>query len=214
MSSILFATPCYGGMVTAAHFRSCLDLKQVLMQVELAHDWLVGWNDSHIVRIRNEMATKFLEGEHSHLFWLDADIKFTPEDVAKIWNLQADVGVGCYAMKKREEQWFAAWKDGKLVKDLNQFNGPVEVDLAGTGFMCISRKVLETLAKTAESYETQNKQRCYGLFMSPVKDDMLESEDYNFCRRAREAGFKIILDPTVRLGHIGQFTYGEYKGLS
>lgn len=196
-------------MVTAAHFRSCLNLKETLLQVGLPHNWLVGWNDSHIVRIRNQMAEEFLASEHSHLFWLDADIVFTPDDVARVWNLQADVGVGCYAMKKKEEQWFAAWKDGRLVKDLDQFgSNPVEVDLAGTGFMCISRKVLETLAETAEEYEGQNKMRVHGLFMSPVRDDMLESEDYNFCRRARGAGFKIMLDPTVRLGHIGQYTYG------
>lgn len=197
-------------MVTAAHFRSCLNLKEELTSKGIPHDWLVGWNDSHIVRIRNEMAAQFLKSDHSHLFWLDADIEFKPEDIAKVWNLQADIGVGCYAMKKVKEQWFAAWKDGKLVKDLDQFSGrPTEVDLAGTGFMCIKREVLETLVKTSESYEGQNKIRCYGLFMSPVNGDMLESEDYNFCRRAREAGFKIVLDPTVRLGHIGQYTYGE-----
>lgn len=208
--SILFATPCYGGQVTAAHFRSCLNLKEELTKGEVPHDWLVGWNDSHIVRIRNEMATTFLNSKHSHLFWLDADIEFTPEDVANVWNLEADVGVGCYAMKKREEQWFAAWKDGRLVKDLDQFEGkPIEVELAGTGFMCIRREVLETLAKTAESYEGPNRMRCYGLFMSPVKDDMLESEDYNFCRRARESGFKIIMNPNVRLGHVGQYVYGD-----
>lgn len=209
-TGILFCTPCYGGLVTAAHFRSCLNLASALDKGGVPHDWHVGWNDSHIVRIRNQMASTFLRSKnYSHLFWLDADIVFTPDDVAKVWNLQADIGVGCYAMKKKEEDWFAAWKDGKLVKDLDQFGStPTEVDLAGTGFMCIKREVLEELAKHSEEYEGQFG-RCFGLFMSPIHEDMLESEDYNFCRRVRALGYKIMLDPTVRLGHVGQFTYGH-----
>jgi hypothetical protein len=93
-----------------------------------------------------EMVATFLATKHTHLFWLDADIEFEPADVAALWNLDADVAVGVYAMKKREAQWFAAWKDGKLVKDLDQFKGPIDVDYAGTGFMLIKRQVrLETL---------------------------------------------------------------------
>jgi GT2 family glycosyltransferase len=44
--------------------------------------------------------------------------------------------------------------------------------------------------------------------MTPVHNDGFESEDYHFCRRAREAGFTIIMDPAVRLGHYGQYRYG------
>jgi hypothetical protein len=46
------------------------------------------------------------------------------------------------------------------------------------------------------------------LFMTPIHNDGLESEDYHFCRIAREAGFKITMDPSVRLKHWGQFAYG------
>jgi hypothetical protein len=33
-------------------------------------------------------------------------------------------------------------------------------------------------------------------------------EDYAFCERARRAGYKIVVDTTIRLGHIGKYTYG------
>jgi hypothetical protein len=205
--SILFCTPCYGGMITASHFCSCLNLKEELTQKGVPHDWLIGKNDSLITRIRNEMTATFIASNHSHLFWIDADIEFLPEDVAAVWNLEADIGVGVYAMKKPDKQWFAAWKDGALVKDLDQFKGPIEVDYAGTGFMCISRCVFEKLAKTTSSYEGPDG-RVHAFYMTPLHDDGLESEDYHFCRLAREAGYKIMMDPKVRLGHVGQFTYG------
>ena len=205
--SILFCTPCYGGMVTAQHFQSCMNLKEELTKIGLAHDWLIGWNESLITRARNEMTATFLSTGHSHMMWLDADIESTPEDVAKLWNLQADIAVGVYAMKKRDKQWFAAWKDGSLVKDLDQFTNPIEVDYAGTGFMLISRNVIERLVQTAESYDGPNG-RVPALYMTPIHNDGFESEDYHFCRKAREAGFKIMMDPSVRLGHWGQYRFG------
>ncbi len=208
MASILFCTPAYGGMVHAAHMGSCLNLKEELTKINLAHDWLIGTNESLVHRGRMEMTATFLKTDHTHLFWLDSDIEFAPEDVAKIWNMDADIGVGVYAMKKRDKCWYAAWIGGELVKDLDQFNGPIDVDYAGTGFMLIKREVIETLAKDAESYEGPNG-RVPALYMTPIHNDIFESEDYYFCRMAREAGFKIMMDPSVRLKHWGQYPYGE-----
>lgn len=153
------------------------------------------------------MTASFLKTEHSHLFWLDADIEFTPEDVAAVWNLQADIGVGVYRMKKPESQ-FAAWCNGELVTDLGKFDKPIAVDYAGTGFMCIAREVIEKLSHKAKSYEGPDG-RVSAIYMTPIHNDVFESEDYHFCRKAREAGFKIVMDPKVRLGHIGQFRYGD-----
>jgi hypothetical protein len=140
--------------------------------------------------------------------WIDSDIEFDSGHVASLWNLDADISVGVYAMKRRGEDWFAAWKDGKLIKDLSQFDGPINVDYAGTGFMLIKRNVIETLAKSQGDYEGKNG-RCPALYMTPIHNDILESEDYHFCRIAREAGFKIVMDPSVKLKHWGQYAYGS-----
>ena len=201
-------------MVTAGHFESCLDLRRVLDASGLRHDWVVGKNESLITRARNEMTATFLGEDYSHMMWLDADIQFTPEDMHAVWELaegpiQADIAVGVYAMKRADKQWFAAWKDGQLIMDLDQFPGPIEVDLAGTGFMLIKRKVIETLSKKAGWYELRDGTKAPCIYMTPIHNECFESEDYHFCRLAREAGFKIIMDPKVRLGHIGQYVYGR-----
>ena len=193
--------------MTLQHHQSCMKLKEELLKLGVEHDWLHGRNESLIQRARCEMTASFLGTGHSHLMWLDADIEFEPEDVAKIWNMDADIAVGCYAMKKRDKQWFAAWKDGALVKDLDQFDGPIDVDFAGTGFMMIRREVIEALAAKHPSYEGPDG-RVPALFMTPIHNDGLESEDYHFCRIAREAGFKVMMDPSVRLKHWGQYAFG------
>ena len=197
----LFATPAYGAFVTAPHFRSCLKLSQALWAGGLPNDWLVAWNESLITRGRNVMAAAFLKSDWSHLFWLDSDIDFEPEDIAKVWNLGADVGVGFYTMK-RPDKPLSAWKDGKLLRIEDCPKEPFEVDLAGTGCMCIKREVLETVAKTCEVAQGEDGPYA-AMFMDPIHKGVQESEDYFFCRKAREAGFKIIGDPTVKLGHWG-----------
>lgn len=207
MQSVLFCTPCYGGMLHAAHFRSCMQLKEDLTKLGVAHDWLIGDRESLVHRARMEMTATFLTTQHSHMMWLDADIEFTSEDVAKLWNLNTDIAVGVYAMKKRDEQWFAAWKGGELVKDLDQFEEPTEVDYAGTGFMLIKRHVIEKLTEIHGTYDGPNG-KVPALYMTPIHNGGLESEDYHFCRIAREAGFNLIMDPSVRLGHWGQYRYG------
>jgi hypothetical protein len=195
-------------MVTSAYFRSCLVLMADLTVSSIPHDWLVTWNESLITRARNEMTAAFLKTEWSHMMWIDSDIEFTTDEVIKLWNMNADIAVGVYAMKKPDKQYFAAWKDGVLIKDLDQFGSkPIEVDYAGTGFMLIKRGVIESLIKSCEFYQGPDGE-VPALYMTPVHNGGFESEDYNFCRKAREAGFKLMMEPTVRLKHWGGYPYG------
>ena len=176
------------------------------MRQGVEHDWLTGRNESLITRARNEMTASFLATGYGHMMWLDADIEFAAGDVAKLWNLQVDVAVAAYPMKRADKP-LSAWKGGRLVRLEECPEWPFPVDYAGTGFMLIARRVIETLAAVSESYAGPHG-RVPALYMTPVHNDGLESEDYHFCRRAREAGFEVIMDPSIRLKHWGQIAYG------
>lgn len=207
--NILFATPMYGGGCTEPFFHSALRISIELGELDLDFDWLTERNESLVHRARMEMAATFLRSpEFTHLFWIDGDIEFTADDVAAVWNLGADVAVGVYPMKK-PGAGYAAWVDGALVKDLDQFAGPIEVDYAGTGFMLVERAVIEALATKVPSFEGKGGERVPGLFQTPIENGMLWSEDYFFCRLAREHGFRVVMDPRVRLKHWGMHAYGE-----
>lgn len=205
-SGILFCTPMYGGLCHEAHFRSCLQLKEDLTRTGLDHDWLTGRNESLVHRARNEMTASFLGTDWSHMMWLDADIEFQSEDVAKLWNLDVDIAVGLYCMK-RGDLPLSAWKDGRMVVIGDGPQPPFAVDYAGTGFMLIRRTVIETLALSAPSYQGPNG-RVPVLYQTPVVDNCFESEDYHFSRISRETGFQVIADPSIRLKHWGQYAYG------
>lgn len=221
--SILFATPCYGGVAMVEYMVSMRAMDSVAQEVGLKCDWMFRWNESLIQRARNGMAAYFLDDtDFERLMFIDADIEFAPDDVAKLWNMDEDVAVGIYAMKKRGQDWYACWRNGELVKDLDQFgNEPVEVDYAGTGFMMIHRRVLERFREAwperahdeggrPGGNRPDERGKSFAWFDPRVdrENELYLSEDYAFCHDWRSLGGKIMCDPTVRLKHWGRYAYG------
>lgn len=92
---------------------------------------------------------------------------------------------------------------------------PVELTRVGTALMMIRRDVIETLcARHPElRYNPDSMDRDCGLmtdhlhalFLPMIDPDSghLMSDDYAFCRRVRDAGFRIWLAPWMRTSHTG-----------
>lgn len=161
------------------------------------------------------MAADFLETTYDCLFFIDADIEFKPKHVAALWNLQdkhdTGVTVGIYPMKKPNAP-YAAWKDGQLT-DLDEFTEPTVIDYAGTGFMLIHRRVFEIMKGRTEIAHVEanadgSLRTLWDFFPCGIHDGYYESEDFGFCRRWRETGGSILMDPSVRLIHHGTYAYG------
>lgn len=176
---------------------------------------------------------------YERILFIDADIDFSADDVAKLWNLDLPVAVAAYSMKRMDNP-LSAWRNGKLVEITDDMKEPFEVDYAGTGFMMIKREVLERMIDWSHAeyekirarlksagidpqelgdwlrlpvtHEEAHVGTCYAIFDCGVVDDgagaFYSSEDYWFCRKIRQMGEKIVMDPTIRLGHWGTFRYG------
>ena len=202
--SFFFATPCHSN-ITVQYCRSALALTKELVQAGIEHEWAIHQGCSIISIARNLLVQKFLDGKCNYLFWIDSDIRFEPDDFAKIYRLDADIGVGA-ASTRAEKRLINMWKGGKRLASLEALSGPIEVDYAGTGFMAVKREVIEVLSQSCGAFMA-NDDRVPALYMTPIHDGEFEGEDHFFCRIAREAGFKIVLDPSVRVGHVGQCEY-------
>ena len=168
--------------MTAHHFKSCLELRAVLQRAGVDHDWNIGWNESLVQRARNSMAATFLETEFKKLLFIDADIEFFAEDVAKLWNLDAPVCAGVYAMKRKDAP-LSAWRDGKLLNLSECPKEPFGVDFAGTGFMMIDRSVFERMKKEwPEREHDEGSGKSFLWFDPRLSEDgtYYMSEDYAF----------------------------------
>jgi hypothetical protein len=233
MAHIFVATPMYGGQCTGVYVQSLINMVGQFSAMGHKVSCAFMFNESLIQRARNNMAHQFLKSEADYLFWIDADIKFRPEDALRMLMADKDVIGGIYP--KKEINWGGVREAAKADKEnLQNFTGsfvvnlinansgnvvvrqdqPCEVAALGTGFMLIKRHVLEKLKKKVKRYKNDMTALPYGeeiheFFGVPIDKESgrLLSEDYDFCHKWRKAGGKVYAAPWCQLGHMGTYLF-------
>jgi hypothetical protein len=226
-SSILLAIPDYGGTIKTPCFRSVIDAFQLLSRLGIKAGILT-YDLSDIAISRNIMASIFLQQpNHSHLLFVDSDMEFRPETLAKMISAEKPL-IGC-AYPRRD---IDIAKLAELVKDrpldqamagsmtftVRTLEGPVKADPQGLcrvagigmGLTLISREVFNALiatqgiAQTTPRTGTNLPETVFEFF-----DRYAElTEDFSFCQRwvdLCKGDVWCLLNEVV--GHIGAFTY-------
>jgi hypothetical protein len=220
--SIFVATPCYGGQTTCSYTLACIQLQSLADQFGVAVSFSYLMNESLIHRARNELVAKFLATTCTHLFFIDADVGFEAQEVFRLVAAGKDVIAGTYPRKKiywnnvrMALQVDPDAPDEVLEHAATRFSfkpvggfpseitgAPFECEHVTTGFMCIRREVIEKLIRGSEYLEynvpdakTDVRLVRYKIFDTAISTSTNEllGEDYWFCERAREAGFKVWL---------------------
>jgi hypothetical protein len=107
---------------------------------------------------------------------------------------------------------------GDAAQATGDVNEPMEIDNGGTGFMLIKRNVFETLKPTVQTYTNDQilivdknpvKKIIHEFFATSIDEvsNRLLSEDYHFCKIARQAGFKVYAAPWANLSHSGTYNF-------
>ena len=98
-------------------------------------------------------------------------------------------------------------------------NAPIQIANGGTGFMLIQRKVFEGLLGKVPTYmndmflavDQERKPKVINEFFAtsidPTSGSRLLSEDYHFCKIAREQGFTVWAAPWANLVHCGAYNF-------
>lgn len=235
-ASIFLATPCYGGMASINYMRSVLDLQAACAERGVGLEVFLGGGDALITRARGTMAGRFLnQTQATHLFFVDADIGFRPENVFRLLDHDADIVGGVYPTKnidwaKTRAAAQAGLKDlqaasvGYVVRFIPNAANSVELDddgfgpvsYVGTGFMMIKRQALARICEAHPELLARQSDMTGSVVSEAIMvfDTMIEpetgeylSEDYAFCRRWRDLGGVIKADFASRLTHVGHATY-------
>lgn len=155
---------------------------------------------------RNDVVQLFLQSKDTHLLFCDSDMVFMPEHVERLaqvasqnrnaivsgWaNTIPHTGVLTPNVFRID---FAGQRIPVNIDELDGKTEPFEVDSVGAAFCLIPRHILlRVLAQ-------------HPLPLSPysvtVEGNNFIGEDHTFCRRVIDAGFKVLVVPDVKVGHI------------
>ncbi len=154
---------------------------------------------SLIYSSRDQIAKKALADEADLIMWFDSDMVFNPDtliNMLKIIDEGADMVTGIYYRRTPPftptifdkmdidlEKQAADWTDFKTIPD-------ELFEVGACGFGCV-------LMRTEMIVSVFSK---FGQMFAPIGN---VGEDISFCWRARQCGYKIIADPSIKLGHVG-----------
>jgi hypothetical protein len=165
---------------------------------------------------RNLLTHQFMQSGCSHLFFWDDDVAAPAGALRRLLSYDRDIIVAPYPKKVAPglpptKTWPYALTDG-IPDDF----GLLQCDMVATGFLLIKREVIEVLyAEHAGRtfYHEPFQSDVIDLFPTGLIDGfpknakgkpMWWGEDYAFSVFATRAGFKIWLDPVIKLLHAGR----------
>lgn len=160
---------------------------------------------SIITMARNQLVHEFLKTDATELLFIDSDVIATADDVLRLMAQSGgkDITAGAYPRRSKDKNFFADLYFDEN-KDLEFDGSLMRLERVGTGFMLIQRHVIEAMVAAHPEwfYDFKGEQVC-GVFDFQNRDGRYLGEDYLFCDRAREHGFKIYIDVDISLPHVG-----------
>jgi hypothetical protein len=219
---VFVATPAYDGRVLTDYSMSMAEACLVGPVNDVFVQATVMGNGAFIDVARDIFVRMFLESDCTHLFFIDADVKFPPEAFLAIAKSGRPIAAGCYRKRQEPEEYpmrFVSDKDGHVQTDAQ---GWVLADRVPGGFVCIRRDVIERMAAEADALYVGADPECPLLFYEKFEDagpkyedrpdgprkKRLIGEDFAFCDDyVRIYGEPIPVYPDI------DFVHGQtYKG--
>ncbi|MEM3097458.1 MAG: hypothetical protein QXU32_01895 [Nitrososphaerales archaeon] len=142
---------------------------------------------------RNVAVEYVIKGGFTWLFFLDDDVIAPPDTVERLISHNKDIISGLYYRRIEPiEPVMCKENAGRITK----FNpGEVlEVDMVGAGCLLIHRRVFERIPKPWFEWL---------LDRDDIPENQRASEDFAFCRKARQHGFRIYVDTSIQCHHAG-----------
>lgn len=206
--SIKILTPCYGGNITSAYFHSMMDVFPYAMKNGIGISIETLPNCSLICLGRDMMLTKALEDTNwTHLMWIDSDLRFRPEYIHSMLIDDKDIIGGFYPKKGLPIDFASSPAPGG---ENSEFF--FETVFCATGFMMIKREVVETMLDHFRdelhfTYHDADHVDLFGPVIAKDMGNLYLTEDFAFCYRAKQLGFKTFMSKRFELPHYGQMEF-------
>jgi hypothetical protein len=209
MRKVFIATPAYDGKVHVQYAIALVDVSKLLEMHGFEPMIRMPVGGSLLVADRNRLIEMFWQSGAEYLLCLDSDLGFDPRTVLRLISANKDFSGGVYPSRDGKGFNFRPIvdEDSKIVNCKD--TGLLKMEYIPAGFMLIKREVI---AKMREDYPElwyspkdprSDKESAFCFFNTEVWDGEFWGEDYVFCRRVRDSGFDIWVDPFIMFDHAG-----------
>lgn len=180
------ATPAYDGKVECNFSQSLAEAAFCAPLFQVGITAGVMGNGAFIDLARNIFVKKFLEEftDCTHLFFIDADLKFEARAFIGLIKEDKPIIAGLYRRRQEPEDYPVRWVNhptlGGLWVEEDKF---LMCDRVPTGFLCIRRDVVEEMAKDAVQMRIHGQNGPVPrLFYTKLDEEgRFIGEDYCFC---------------------------------
>jgi hypothetical protein len=198
---IMVGMPLYGSPTTKTDL-SLLKTQSWCMNRGIRFDFTTC--SGFVTFARDEILQDFLKSDADKLFWIDGDMTWKPEDFGKMVALSTLVDIVCagYPLKQDGGKVYivTAEEDEMTTGDY----GLLEIHGTGLGFSIWSREVCQALSDSKPVvFDGIKGTEVPEVFCVKARNGMRRTEDINAFEDIRALGFKVWLDPTIELGHVG-----------
>lgn len=182
---VMICTPAYDGKVDTDYSQSLAEAAFCSPLYGVKVNAAVMGNGAFIDLARNIFVKMFLENfpDATHLFFIDADLKFPAQAFIGLVRSGLPICAGVYRRRQEPEDYpvrFAEHPEsgGAWVED-----DWVMADRVPTGFLCISRKVIEEMAEDADKLLIKGQDGLVPkLFYTKIdEENRFVGEDFCFC---------------------------------
>ena len=164
-------------------------------------------NCSVIEWARDEVMDHFLSSSCNTLFLIDSDMVWEAEQFLRMLVLSRLYPVVCaaYPAKKDDVTFYLNYDATEMQP--NEM-GLMEIYGVGLGFTVIRREVAEALAgKAGRVRDGVSGKEMAGIHRIDSPHGERRGEDMAFFADIRDLGYKVLLDPSIDLGHVGRKVY-------
>ena len=206
-----FLTPAYDGTCHISTAWSLMLEIFLLKELGVEATWDFHPGCCYLDLSRNMLIDKFLVGDATDAFFIDADVQWEPGAAYRVLQHDRDFVCGAYPYKGDKEGYPVTYEqdeDGRPIVDPN--TGLISATMVPTGFMRLRRSVFEHFEKSfgddliVRDYKDPENVLTYKAFFQIEKiGDRYFGEDVNFGNIWREMGNKIWIDPDITFWHHG-----------
>lgn len=210
--TVFLALPTYTGKPEVETMYFILGAKSLLEAegIKLIVEATVG--NGLIHQVRNKLVASALGNpDVTDVVFLDDDVVAHPQDLWRLLKAPVDFVTGVYPAKKDPLQWFVQFEQIPVDQAWNAELELLEMSGVPAGFMRLTRGALEEMIahypELEYKDETMPKGKAWALFYPQLINGEDWGEDMVFCKRWRDMGKKLYVDPALKLRHVGRKVY-------